>query len=227
MPAPPGLPAAVMWDMDGTLVDTEPYWIEAEYALVAEFGGTWSDDLAHQLVGNALLTSAQFIIDNTPVTLAPEAIVHRLMSSVIDQVGRRVPWRPGAQDLLVDLRRYAVPCALVSMSWSPLTSAVTAHLPEDAFAAVISGDHVINGKPHPEPYLAAATALGVEPQHCVAIEDSATGATSAIAAGYPTLVVPHTVPVPPLTGARHLPTLVGLDTLGLSDLMSGAGLSGT
>ncbi|MBK6887383.1 MAG: hypothetical protein IPH03_13775 [Tetrasphaera sp.] len=86
------------------------------------------------------------------------------------------------------------------MSWSPLTSAVTAHLPEDAFAAVIrGGDPVINGKPHPEPYLAAATALGVEPAALSPYRGRSRdrSATSAIAAGYPTLVVPHTVPVPP------------------------------
>ena len=63
------LPAAVLWDMDGTLVDTEPYWIAAEHAIVAEHGGTWSDEFAHQLVGNDLLVSAAFIRDHSPIDL--------------------------------------------------------------------------------------------------------------------------------------------------------------
>ena len=77
------LPAAVLWDMDGTLVDTEPYWIEAEYALVERFGGRWSDELAHRLVGNALLVSAEIIIANSPVTLSPHEVVDELMSKSV------------------------------------------------------------------------------------------------------------------------------------------------
>lgn len=80
---PPTLPDAVLWDMDGTLVDTEPYWIAAEYAIVAEHGGLWSDELAHQLVGNPLLVSAEFIIANSPVTLTPEQLVDDLLARVV------------------------------------------------------------------------------------------------------------------------------------------------
>ena len=72
------LPAAVLWDMDGTLVDTEPYWIAAEHAIVAEHGGTWSDEFAHQLVGNDLMVSAAFIRDNSPITWSAERIVDEL-----------------------------------------------------------------------------------------------------------------------------------------------------
>ena len=73
------LPAAVLWDMDGTLVDTEPYWIAAEHAIVAEHGGTWSDEFAHQLVGNDLMVSATFIRDHSPITWSPERIVDELL----------------------------------------------------------------------------------------------------------------------------------------------------
>lgn len=207
---------AVMWDMDGTLVDTEPYWIRAEYDLVESYGGRWSDDLAHQLVGNALLVSAQFIIEHSPVSLSPDEVVRRLIARVVEQVGAHVPWRPGAKALLDDLAAHGVPCALVTMSWSPLTRAVLGNLPEGTFACVISGDDVVNGKPDPEPYLAAATALGVAPSRCVALEDSATGVRSAVAAGYPTLAIPHTVPVPPIAGSVQLDSLVGLDTRALA-----------
>ncbi len=209
---------AVMWDMDGTLVDTEPYWIRAEYELVEAYDGTWSDDLAHHLVGNALLVSAQFIIDHSPVDLSPDEVVHRLIGRVVEQVSAHVPWRPGAKALLDDLAAHAVPCALVTMSWSPLTRAVLAELPEGTFRSVISGDDVIHGKPHPEPYLRAAAALGVDPARCVALEDSETGVRSAVAAGYPTLAIPHTVPIPLVPGSLRVATLTGLDTNGLADL---------
>ena len=89
------LPAAVLWDMDGTLVDTEPYWISAEHAVVEEHGGTWNDEFAHQLVGNDLMVSAAFIRENSPITWSPERIVDELLARVVEQVRRHVPWRPG------------------------------------------------------------------------------------------------------------------------------------
>ena len=98
------LPAAVLWDMDGTLVDTEPYWIAAEHAIVEEHGGTWSDEFAHQLVGNDLMVSAAFIRDHSPITWEPERIVDELLGRVVAQVREHVPWRPGARELLAALR---------------------------------------------------------------------------------------------------------------------------
>ena len=90
-----GLPAGVLWDMDGTLVDTEPYWIVAEHELVAAHGGEWSDTLAHQLVGNALEVSAQVIIDHTRIPLTVPQVIDALLLRVIEQVRGTVPWRPG------------------------------------------------------------------------------------------------------------------------------------
>ena len=80
------LPAAVLWDMDGTLVDTEPYWIAAEHGIVAEHGGTWSDEFAHQLVGNDLMVSATFIREHSPIDWSPERIVDELLVRVVAQV---------------------------------------------------------------------------------------------------------------------------------------------
>ena len=99
----PALPAAVLWDMDGTLVDTEPYWIEAEHELVAAHGGVWNDEFAHQLVGNALEVSAQLIIDQSGIALSVPEIIDALLERVITQVEQRVPWRPGARELLLEL----------------------------------------------------------------------------------------------------------------------------
>jgi HAD superfamily hydrolase (TIGR01509 family) len=216
-----GLPAAVFWDMDGTLVDTEPYWITAEHSIVEEAGGVWNDEYAHQLVGNDLMVSAEFIRDNSPVTLEPVEIVEDLLRRVIAQVSEHVPWRPGAIELLTALGEAGVPNALVTMSWRSLADSVVTALPEGTFAAVITGDEVEHGKPHPEPYLAAARALGVEVSDCVAIEDSPTGVRSAVAAGVPTLAVPHVVPVPVIVGAVQAPSLRGLTPRDLQTLFVG------
>ncbi len=216
------LPAAVLWDMDGTLVDTEPYWIAAEHEIVEEHGGTWSDEFAHQLVGNDLLVSATFIKDNSAVPWEPERIVDELLARVISRVIEHVPWRPGALELLSALRDEGVPSALVTMSWRSLADAVVDALPDGTFAAVVTGDEVSHGKPHPEPYRAAARLLGVSPEDCVAIEDSPTGVRSAVAAGVPTLAVPHVVAVPEVPGAVHLDSLSGLTPAGLAGLAEAA-----
>jgi HAD superfamily hydrolase (TIGR01509 family) len=212
------LPAAVLWDMDGTLVDTEPYWMGAEYALVAEHGGSWSEEQAHALVGNPLPVSAEYLQRSGGVDLPPEVIVERLLEQVVADVRRHLPWRPGAQELLEALRAADVPCALVTMSYARLTEAVVSALPPGTFSAVVAGDQVRHGKPHPEPYLTAALRLGVAPEDCVAIEDSRTGAASAHAAGAAVVAVPHVVPVPPGPGLVVVDTLEGLTPAELARL---------
>jgi HAD superfamily hydrolase (TIGR01509 family) len=204
------LPAAVLWDMDGTLVDTEPYWIAEERALVEKHGGVWTDEHAHQLVGNDLMVSAEYILAHSPIELTPIEVVHELLGGVVARVTQHVPWRPGARELLADCVAQGVPCALVTMSWESLATAVVRSLPKGSFTAVITGDAVSHGKPHPEPYLAAARLLGVDLGACVAIEDSPPGVASAVAAGIPTIAVPHHVGVPQTVGAVQISTLAGL-----------------
>jgi HAD superfamily hydrolase (TIGR01509 family) len=129
-----------------------------------------------------------------------------------------VPWRPGARELLADLRANDVPCALVTMSWQRFVDPILEHLPPDSFASIVTGDRVEFGKPHPEPYLKAAAELGVEPADCVAIEDSNTGAKSAVAAGCVVLCVPNHVPI--LEGERRVfrDTLEGVGAADLDEL---------
>jgi HAD superfamily hydrolase (TIGR01509 family) len=204
------LPAAVLWDMDGTLVDTEPAWFAAEHALVAEHGGTWSDEHARAIVGSALLTGAAYIREHGGVDLPPARIVEQLLDRVVAAVHRGLVWRPGARELLLALRAEGVPCALVTMSYARLTDAVVATLPPGTFDAVVSGDQVRHGKPHPEPYLTAAAGLGVPVGDCVAVEDSLTGVRSAEAAGAAVVAVPHVVPVPAGPGRVVVPSLEGV-----------------
>jgi HAD superfamily hydrolase (TIGR01509 family) len=208
--------------MDGTLVDTEPYWIEAEYALVEEYGGRWTHEHALNLVGNDLLVSGEYIREHGGVPLEPEQIVDRLLDGVIARVRERVPWRPGAVELLARLNEAGVPCALVTMSYERFVAPVLEVLPSGSFAAVVTGDGVSVGKPHPEPYLTAARLLGVDPGDCVAIEDSNTGAQSAEAAGCTVLVVPNHVSV--VGGEQRVfrDTLVDLDVPALAELVAGS-----
>lgn len=220
MTSPNSLPAAVLWDMDGTLVDTEPYWMRAEHELVAAHGGVWTDDLAHQLVGKALKVSARTIIDSTGIDLTVMQVVTHLLDRVIEQVEEQIPWRPGAPELLAELGAHGVDNVLVTMSWRNLAEAVVGNLPDESFGALVTGDEVANGKPHPEPYLLAAATLGVDPGECVAIEDSPTGVRSATAAGVPTIAVPHIVPVPDIPGSVQVSTLEGLRAHELTALVS-------
>jgi beta-phosphoglucomutase-like phosphatase (HAD superfamily) len=201
--------------MDGTLVDTEPYWIACEHALVAEFGGAWTAADAHSIVGFDLLDAAHELRVRGGVDLEPHAIVEWLLDGVIARVSDRLPWRPGAHDLLAQCVAESLPCALVTMSWRRLADAVVAAAPDGSFQVSVTGDEVRNGKPHPEPYATAAAALGVAPERCVAIEDSPTGVASALAAGCATLGVPHVVAVAPTPGLTLVDSLAGFD---ISDL---------
>ncbi|MGZ4762894.1 MAG: HAD-IA family hydrolase [Ilumatobacteraceae bacterium] len=210
-------PAAVLWDMDGTLVDTEPYWMECEFELVEAHGGTWSDEHAHAIVGSDLHESGRYIRDHGGVDLPIDDIVNQLLDGVIARVRQTMPWRPGARDLLAELRANDVPCALVTMSWRRLVDAVVGALPSGSFAATVVGDEVRRGKPHPEPYLAAARALSVSPRHCVVLEDSPTGVRSATAAGCRVIAVPHVVDVPPRRGLRVVDSLTDLHIDNLLD----------
>lgn len=205
-----GFPAAVLWDMDGTLVETEPYWIESEYELVEEHGGTWSDEHALNLVGNDLLVSGRYIREHSGIEIEPSQIVEELLDKVVARIERAVPWRPGAVELLADFRAQGVRCALVTMSYRRFVAPVLADLPDDAFEVVVTGDAVSQGKPHPEPYLKAAALLGIDPGDAVAIEDSNTGARSAESAGCRVLVVPNHVPVLPGERRVVVDTLAGL-----------------
>lgn len=206
------LPAAVLWDFDGTLVASEDYWIAEEYALVASFGGAWSQAHAHALIGNELLTSGEYIAEHGPVPLPPAEIVDRLMVGVTDRLREHVPWRPGVERLLTEIAAAGIPQAMVTMSYQDVVAPVLAAMAAaglPAFDAVITGELVTRGKPDPEPYLRGVAALGIPADRAVAIEDSRTGARSAAAAGLAVVVTPNAAPVSAEAGWWVLPDLHG------------------
>ena len=217
----PTLMQAVLWDMDGTLVDTEPYWIATEAAMAEKYDAAWSHADAMNLVGSDLIDSGRYIKRVMKLDHTPEEIVEELLDGVVALVQDEVPWRPGAVELLTSLGEAGVRCGLVTMSYQRFVAPILAHLPPETFRVVVTGDQVEFGKPHPEPYLTAAAELGLAAADCVAIEDSNTGAKSAEAAGCTVLCVPHHVPI--LEGERRVfaETLSGLDAAGLRLLTSG------
>lgn len=204
--------------MDGTLVDTEPHWIAAEVPLVESYGGTWTHEQSLQLVGLGLEDAAR-IFQAAGVRLGVHEIIDTLTDSVLEMLRRDgVPFRPGAQELLHDLRKAGVKTALVTMSMRRMATEIVDLIDFDAFDLVVAGDDVARPKPFPDPYLAAMEALGVEPAETVAIEDSPNGVRSAVAAGSAVLGVPNIVSLEGSGAHTILSTLEGLDTEGLGAL---------
>jgi HAD superfamily hydrolase (TIGR01509 family) len=209
--------------MDGTIVDTEPYWIEAEHALVSAHGGTWSHEQAMQLVGQSLVYSAG-ILQQAGVDLSRREIIDTLTAQVIERVRQAVPWRPGARELLDQLQAAGVRCALVTMSEAPLAREIVASLPKPYFEFVVTGDTVTFGKPHPEAYLKAIELLAerdpeLTARDCVALEDSAPGVAAAVASGAVTVAVPHLVALPQDSRHATWDTLEGRAVADLEELL--------
>ena len=219
-------PAAVLFDLDGTLIDTEPVWMAAEQALAAEFGGTWTAEQAASCIGNSIPDTAGRLRAEAGVDLPVPEIVDRLLGAVVAVVREELPWQPGARELLAQLGRHGVPCALVTMSYRVLAEAVLAALPPSTFETVVTGDQVARGKPDPLPYLTAAKTLGVDPQDCVVIEDSSAGIASGRAAGAAVVAVPHLAGLPDRADVTVVTSLAELDLHLLAELVSAASRRG-
>jgi beta-phosphoglucomutase-like phosphatase (HAD superfamily) len=206
------LPAAVLWDLDGTLVDTEPLWRRAEAGLVAQYGGQWTYEDGLQLVGTALPDYAQVLREHG-VRLSVDEILDDMVVRVLEGQAGGPPWQPGARELVEALRRAGVPQALVTSSYRSLTVPVVEAT--GAFAVVVPGDEVAGAKPDPEPYLTAAARLGVDVTRCVVVEDSSKGVAAGLAAGARVLLVesPADVPEDPRLSRTDSLRLVGLDHL--------------
>jgi HAD superfamily hydrolase (TIGR01509 family) len=205
------VPAAVLWDMDGTLVDTEPLWQDSQVQLTAEHGATWTREDGLQLVGSGLELSGE-LLRSRGVDLGVEEIIQYMTAYVVERLEHGdLPWRPGARELVEELHDRGIPTALVTMSRRRMAMTAADALGDRGFRVVVAGDDVSNAKPHPEAYLAAAAALGVDIADCVAIEDSVTGLTSAIASGAVTIGVEHIVSLAGTDGDVHLSTLEGVD----------------
>jgi HAD superfamily hydrolase (TIGR01509 family) len=210
---------AVLWDLDGTIVDSEPYWLLSEQRLVEEFGGEWSEADGFALIGSGLPNAAAFL-QRKGVDLPIDVIIQRMVDEVDEMSARQIPWRPGARELLHSIHEAGIPQVMVTMSYRS-----TAHFMADSlgvFAGVISGQDVTHSKPHPEPYHLGAGLVGVSAKDCVALEDSGPGSASAVAAGAVTIVAPLHVPVPDSENYTTWHTLVGRDVSHIREVFAEA-----
>ncbi len=199
-------PAAVLFDMDGTFMDTEPLWFRAELSYVRQFGCDWTQEQALEMVGRPLTWTGAQLVAATGSDDSPEEVVEFLSAEMVRTIGEidQLPWRPGIEELLADLKLSGVPTALVSSSPLAMVAKVVERLPGGYLDFVLSGDEVENLKPHPEPYLKAAAALGVEPGDCVVLEDSASGVRSGLAAGTNVIGIPCMMEIPAEEGLSRV-----------------------
>ena len=202
------LPAAVIWDLDGTVIDSEEYWMTAEAEIVASFGGTWTHQDGLDMIGYGLPDTA-LIMQGRGVDLPVDVITKAMTDRVLEQMDGRMPWRPGAPELIRGLFDAGIPLAIATMAQFAMAERVAHAITGVAFSAIVAGDQVTHSKPHPEPYLVAAERLGVDPTQCVAIEDSPVGVTSAASAGMFTIGVPLLLSLDEAPTSVSWPTLAG------------------
>lgn len=190
-------PSAVMWDMDGTLTDTEPLWLAAELELAARYDARWSQSDALAMVGRPTLETAA-LLHERGVTMAPEEIVAAMAGAVARAFAREPAWHAGSIELLRQVHAAGLPQALVTSS--PRAVAAEVARAAGLFDAVVSADDVAHLKPDPEPYRRAAELLGVDPRHAVVLEDSPSGIAAGLAVGARVVGVQTALPVQPRPG---------------------------
>ncbi|MFE7170692.1 HAD-IA family hydrolase [Streptomyces sp. NPDC057616] len=196
---------AVLFDMDGTLVDTERLWWEAVHRIASDLGRPLTDADRPEVLGRPVEHTAAWLGGLTAEPAGRLAdLLHREFT---ERVRTGIEPRPGAIALLDALAREGVPTALVTASPRTVTDDVLTVLGTDRFRVCVTADDTAHTKPAPDPYLAACRALGVDPAHCVAVEDTPTGVSSAEAAGCTVLAVPSLAPIDPAPGRTVVASL--------------------
>ncbi|MFI9503074.1 HAD family hydrolase [Nocardia sp. NPDC052566] len=212
----------VLWDMDGTLLDSEKLWDIAVRELAAAHGRTMTDEIRHALIGASGPNAMRIIFDGLDIEQTPEALefsAEFMDRRVTELMAGPIPWRPGAQDALGMVRAAGLPMALVTNTARALAEFGLDTLGRDWFDRTVCGDEVAHGKPAPDVYLRAADLLGLDPRNCVAVEDSPTGAAAAQAAGCAVIVIPCEIAVPDAPGRMFRDSLIGLTVEDLRDAL--------
>jgi HAD superfamily hydrolase (TIGR01509 family) len=214
---------AVLFDMDGLLVDSEPLWFEVETEIMARMGGAWSHADQQHLVGGPMNHSLGYMLARAARPVPEETVARWLADGITSLVRQHgVPMLPGARELLAEVTAAGVPCALVTSAQRDLMEAVL-ETTGVGFDATVCAADVRLGKPDPEPYLLAADRLGVHPGGCVALEDSPNGIASAEAAGCGVIAVPNVAPVSAQPGRVVAASLREVDLARLREVADSRG----
>lgn len=210
---------AVLFDMDGLLVNTEPLWLEAEHETMAVLGGVWSESDNQAIIGASLAHAADYLRRSSGTDRSVVEVGDLLVGAMLVKLeGADIPIQPGAADLLLEVAASGLPYALVSASVRPIVDIVLTYLAEQGlpgFPVTVAGDEVARGKPDPCPYLHAAELLGIDINRAVVLEDSANGAQAGWAAGATVVAVPHAVPI---EATERISVRSSLAGLGVADL---------
>jgi len=212
---------AVLFDMDGTLVDSEKLWEVALQVLYSRLGGELTPAMREATVGGSAESLMQMVYTDLGRDQDPDEMAAHsdwLHDYTADLFDGGLPWCEGARELLDTLAESAVPMALVTNTRRALTERALDSIGRHYFAVSVCGDEVVRAKPAPDPYQRAAMLLGFDPAQCLAVEDSVTGAAAAEDAGCPVLVVPNDVEVPGSPRRRHVASLADLSVVGLREI---------
>jgi len=206
-------PAAVLWDMDGTLVDSEKVWSVSLQDTARILGGELSAQARHDVVGSNLTRTLGILFDDLGLPRDPDRMAEagRLLTERTGELfADGLDFRPGALEALRTVAAAGWPAALVTNTGRRLTELALDVIGREYFAVTVCGDEVSRGKPDPDPYLRAAELLGVPARECLAVEDSPAGSLAAERAGMAVLVVPCEMPVPGGPGRTERESLIGL-----------------
>ncbi len=207
--------SAVLFDMDGTLIDSEPYWLAAETELMSRYGYAWTEFDQQFCLGGPLPKVGRYMHEKARGAESPEFFEETLVDLVSAKFDMGLSYMPGAMEILSIVQGSGLPSALVSASPRLLVDRALELFGEDLFATSVANSDVVNSKPDPESYLLAAKRLGVNISECLVIEDSKTGIAAGLASGAHVLGVPHLVSIDP---AQRLTLRDGLVGLTLCDL---------
>jgi HAD superfamily hydrolase (TIGR01509 family) len=214
----------VLFDMDGTLIDSEPLWHRHEEELMASFDYTWLEEDQRYCLGGPLSKVGRYMYEKVGYRKTPEYFTDELIRRVENDLRNGVLFMPGALALAESIHEAGVALALVSASPRNLMDAalegvgMSSRYGRELFALSISANDVVKTKPDPEGYISAAKQLGVDIQQCLALEDSLTGIQSATASGARTIAIPHYITIEETSQLRVIPSLENLTIYDLQSL---------
>jgi HAD superfamily hydrolase (TIGR01509 family) len=207
--------SAILFDMDGTLIDSEPLWLEAEIEIMEELGCNWDQQDHINCLGGPIDKTENYMQDRSN-NIKPFGYFTKKLDDVMEKkLSTKLNLIPNALEIINDCKRSELKIALVTASSGRLMSAVLKRFPVGIFDTTVSYDDVKRSKPDPEPYLLASKTLGVDITNCVVIEDSLTGVQSGLNAGAQVIGIPHLVKMPSNPNLRVVESLseISMDRL--------------